>query len=320
MGNIHENLSSLFTNIANAIRAKTGKTDTIKADDFPSAIAEIEVSDGIDLSVVTAGADDVVQGKTIIDANGVTQQGTIPEKTSSDVTVSGATVSIPAGRYKTAASKSISSGRLSKPSISVNSSGVITATSRVSTAGYLSTSSTTSETYNLTTQAGTTITPGTSTKTAVASGRYTTGTVYVSGDSNLKAENIKSGVSIFGVAGGYQGSSGGLNSVCYTASPTDSKTIRLGGLDTHDVVGFVMSITGTASSYVIVNVLYYDTSILGQSSVLVQFPQVLYHDDGSVYRATNACTVSIGSDYIQVTNTDSSFDTDTDYIFYLIKG
>ena len=54
------------------------------------------------------------------------------------------------------------------------------------------------------TQAGTTITPGTSLKTAVASGRYTTGYVYVAGDSNLVASNIKSGVSIFGVTGNLQ--------------------------------------------------------------------------------------------------------------------
>lgn len=54
------------------------------------------------------------------------------------------------------------------------------------------------------TQASTTITPGTSQKTAVASGRITTGNVYVAGDSNLTSSNIKSGVSIFGVSGTMQ--------------------------------------------------------------------------------------------------------------------
>lgn len=49
--------------------------------------------------------------------------------------------------------------------------------------------------------AGTTITPGTATKTAVAANKYTTGAVRVAGDANLVPENIKSGVSIFGVAG-----------------------------------------------------------------------------------------------------------------------
>ena len=51
------------------------------------------------------------------------------------------------------------------------------------------------------TQAAATVTPGTAAKTAVAAGRYTTGAVTVAGDANLAAENIKSGVSIFGVTG-----------------------------------------------------------------------------------------------------------------------
>lgn len=37
----HTNLTSLFAAIANAIRAKTGETAVIVADDFPSKIAEI---------------------------------------------------------------------------------------------------------------------------------------------------------------------------------------------------------------------------------------------------------------------------------------
>lgn len=52
--------------------------------------------------------------------------------------------------------------------------------------------------------AGTTITPGTATKTAVAAKSYTTGAVKVAGDANLVPENIKDGVSIFGVAGNLQ--------------------------------------------------------------------------------------------------------------------
>lgn len=49
-------------------------------------------------------------------------------------------------------------------------------------------------------QAAQTITPGTADKT-IASGRYLTGTQTIKGDANLLAGNIKSGVSIFGVAG-----------------------------------------------------------------------------------------------------------------------
>lgn len=51
------------------------------------------------------------------------------------------------------------------------------------------------------TQEGGVITPGTSSKVVVQRGRYTTGTITVKGDANLKPENIKAGVTIFGVQG-----------------------------------------------------------------------------------------------------------------------
>lgn len=92
------------------------------------------------------------------------------------------------------------------PSITVSSAGLITA-SATQSAGYVS-SGTKSATKQLTTQAAKTVTPTTSNQTAVASGRYTTGAITVKGDANLKADNIKSGVSIFGVAGTYEGSGG----------------------------------------------------------------------------------------------------------------
>lgn len=63
------------------------------------------------------------------------------------------------------------------PSISVNSAGLITASSTQSV-GYVS-AGTKSATKQLTTQSAKTITPTTSSQTAVASGRYTTGAVTV---------------------------------------------------------------------------------------------------------------------------------------------
>lgn len=139
------------------------------------------------------------------------------------------------------------------PSISVNSNGLITA-SATQAAGYVA-AGTKSGTKQLTTQAAKTITPSTSSQTAVAKDVYTTGAVTVAaipstyvkptatkaattytpttsnqtiaagtycsgiqtikGDSNLVAGNIKSGVSIFGVNGSYEGSgSGGEISTC----------------------------------------------------------------------------------------------------------
>ena len=87
-------------------------------------------------------------------------------------------------------------GKQEAPVISVSSSGLITATAGDETT-----------TQQLPTQGSTTITPGTSQKTAVSSGRYTTGNVYVAGDSDLVASNIKSGVNIFGVTGTFEGES-----------------------------------------------------------------------------------------------------------------
>lgn len=52
---------------------------------------------------------------------------------------------------------------------------------------------------------GQTITPGTTSKTAIQAGRYASGDISVLGDPNLIAENIKSGVSIFGTAGTLKG-------------------------------------------------------------------------------------------------------------------
>lgn len=91
------------------------------------------------------------------------------------------------------------------PSISVSTNGLITA-SATQSAGRVA-AGTKSATKQLTTQAGKTVTPGRTQQTAVASGRYTTGTVYVAGDADLKAANIKKGVNIFGVAGTYEGAS-----------------------------------------------------------------------------------------------------------------
>lgn len=97
----------------------------------------------------------------------------------------------------------ISTATQATPSITVSSAGLITA-SATQTAGYVS-AGTQSATKQLTTQGAKTVTPTTSNQTAVASGRYTTGAVTVKGDSNLVAGNIKKGVSIFGVAGTYEG-------------------------------------------------------------------------------------------------------------------
>ena len=89
-----------------------------------------------------------------------------------------------------------------QPSISINAaSGEVTA-SHTTAAGYTA-AGTTSNTLQLSVQGATTITPSTTEQTAVAAGFYTKGAVKVAGDADLKAANIRNGVSIFNVTGTY---------------------------------------------------------------------------------------------------------------------
>ena len=97
------------------------------------------------------------------------------------------------------------------PTVTINSSGLITATA-TQTAGYVA-AGTKSATKQLAFQAAKTITPSTTSQTAVSSGYYTGGNITVAGDSNLIAENIKNGTTIFGVTGTYVGSGSGDTSV-----------------------------------------------------------------------------------------------------------
>ena len=126
----------------------------------------------------------------------------ITRRDSTDLSASGATVTAPAGYYSSSASKTIPNvqyvGALT-PHFYVddyildeNSGTLTTYYSLAGTdypvyqAGYASTSDTVemynqgSDTYQLPTQAGTTITPTTSSQTAVAKGKFTTGAVTVS--------------------------------------------------------------------------------------------------------------------------------------------
>lgn len=189
-------LTEFLKGIADALRTKKGTGDHIPAPNFAQEILGIQT--GTDTSDATAVASDILSGKTAYGASGKLT-GTIATKTASNISVNGRTVTVPAGYYASQASKSIATATQATPSISVSSSGLITA-SATQSAGYVS-AGTKSATKQLTTQAAKTITPSTTSQTAVASGRYTTGTVTVAGDSDLVAGNIKKGVNIFGVTG-----------------------------------------------------------------------------------------------------------------------
>lgn len=158
----------------------------------------------------------MLNGITSYGADGTKYTGSIASKTSSDLTASGATVTAPAGYYSSNATKSVSSGSATAPStITGTSATVSTGTNTITlsktvsvtppvTAGYISTgtagNSSVSLTASVTTKAATTYTPTTSDQT-IPSGVYTTGVQTIKGDSNLQAQYIKSGITIFGISG-----------------------------------------------------------------------------------------------------------------------
>lgn len=204
-----------LTNIANAIRTRTNKTNPIDVADMADEIGGIEVGGGN------------MQTKTVTPTT--SQQNVTPDSGYdglSKVTVN----AMPTATQAT-------------PSITVSSGGLITASSTQS-AGYV-TSGTKSATKQLTVQAAQTITPSTSDKT-ITSGRYLTGTQTIKGDANLKAENIKNGVSIFGVSGSYEGSGGGSGS---GSVETCTVTIGIPGVGYLRNIMITQYIDGVFSTY-----------------------------------------------------------------------
>ena len=183
-------------------------TVTAPAGYYPSPVSKavpevVQATPSIDVSsegLITASATQSA-GYVASGTKSTTKQ--LEVKDDSDLTVSGGTVTAPAGYYPVSASKTISTVTQATPSITVDTTGLITAFATQS-AGYVA-SGTKSATKQLMTQGAKVVKPSTSTQTAVASGSYTTGDVTVQGDSNLRASNIKDGISIFGVEGTYTG-------------------------------------------------------------------------------------------------------------------
>lgn len=189
-----------------AVPAPTPTLQTIAKSYTPSESQQTEAVtygtgyDGIDTVNVTVGA----ISSTYV-GSGITQ------RTSSDLSASGATVSVPSGYYASNASKAVSSGSATAPaSISGTSASVSTGTNTLTlsktvsvtpsvSAGYVSSgtagNSSVSLTASVTTKAAATYHPSTSDQTISAS-QYLTGaqTVKAVTMSNLTADNIKSGV------------------------------------------------------------------------------------------------------------------------------
>lgn len=190
-----------------------------------------------------AGYDGIDEVGVTVNAISSTYVGSgITQRTSSDLSAIGATVTAPAGYYASAATKTISSGSATPPTtISGSSATLSTGTNTITlqktvsvtpqvSAGYVSAGTAgntlVSLNANVTTQGATTYHPSTSNQTINGS-RYLTGnqTINAVTTTNLTADNIKSGVvvqvgdssdsdCVTSVTGTYTGG-GGMNKQIY---------------------------------------------------------------------------------------------------------
>ena len=172
-----------------------------------------EFVDTSDATLSSGGS--MLSGNTAY-ANGTKYTGSIATKSGTDITASGDTVTVPAGYYASQQTKAVSAGSATAPATITGTSATvstgtntITLTKTISvtptvSAGYVASgtagNSAVSLTASVTTKAAATFTPTTSDQT-IASGTYLTGAQTIKGDADLVASNIKSGVTIFGVAG-----------------------------------------------------------------------------------------------------------------------
>lgn len=188
--------------------------------DVPSVNIPLSSGSGnatfIDTSDATLdGGGKMLDGVTAY-ADGVKYTGSIESKSSSDLTASGATVTVPAGHYASQASKAVAAGSATAPAtISGTSASVSTGTNTLTlsktvsvtpsvSAGYVASGTagdaSVSLTASVTTKAAATITPGTSAQ-EIAAGTYLTGKQTIVGDANLVSSKIVYPNSIFGVQG-----------------------------------------------------------------------------------------------------------------------
>lgn len=201
------------------------------------------------------------------------------------------------------------------PSISISTRGLITA-STTQSEGYVS-AGTKSATNQMTTQNGKDVYPGTTRQLAVAAWRYTIGNIYVNGDSNLTAGNIKKGVSIFGVAGSYEGSGGEMQSK--SATPTSASRITMSGLG--DVKNFVLLVNDidvdVSGGATISSICYSNGKLIGLQTIYTRSSGNTAVIATTGYSTYLSVTISSGTLTITALQTDNAcFDTGSSYILY----
>jgi len=165
-----------YQGACDALRSKTGGTAPIRSGELKALIEGIGGTELPELENPGDGSK-LLSGYQLIGQDGGVVDGEIVSRTASDLTASGATVTVPAGHYAAQATKSVTTATQATPSITVSASGLITAKATQS-AGYVS-YGTKQATKQLTTQAGSTVTPTAAEQTVVEAGTYVTGDIKV---------------------------------------------------------------------------------------------------------------------------------------------
>lgn len=201
------------------------------------------------------------------------------------------------------------------PSISISTRGLITA-SATQSEGYVS-AGTKSATNQMTTQSGKDVYPGTTRQLVVPAWRYTIGNIYVNGDSNLTSDNIKKGVSIFGVVGGYEGSGGEMQ--IKSATPTSASGITMSGLG--DVKNFVLLVNDidvdVSGGATISSICYSNGKLIGLQTIYTLSSGKTAVIATTGYSTYLSVTISSGTLTITALQTDNAcFDTGSSYILY----
>ena len=285
--------------------------DVLNGKTFTSENGLVIEGTGPTLANLDAIDSNVLASKKFIGSNGIEETGTIVTKTSNDLTASGATVTVPAGYYASQATKSVATAIQATPSISISSSGLITA-SATQSAGYVS-SGTKSATKQLTTKQATTYTPSTSNQ-ILSAGTYCTGAQTIKGDSNLVASNIKSGVSIFGVSGSYSGgdiikSGWKPNSGSIGSSVSSTISVPCNNISQpHLVILCVRNVDSAGAS----TPFFWKFDLTDNTGILI-------NSDGSLDISVNY-TWSLSGGYIQINTTDYVYFDDGYYWYFLVSG